>query len=220
MTQRLGISWMASYTALGLGQLRLAQGQMEEASGLLEEAVTLAGQAGDLQALRWAHTALAERDLLAGEPAQARARLEPLLDRPGQQEGVVTYLLPYLAWATLDLGQEAQADELLDQCLARATDELIRLAQVDALRMRVMQHTRQGRLEDAEQTLETALRLSREMPYPYAEAKLLYAGALLAQAQRKPALARERLLQSQAVLNTLGEGFYLPHVERALAALA
>jgi predicted ATPase/DNA-binding XRE family transcriptional regulator len=219
MTQQLGISWMASYTALGLGQLRLAQGQLEAASGLLEEAVALAAQAGDLQALRWAQTALAERDLLAGKPAEARARLEPLLDRPGQQEGVVTYLLPYLAWANLDLGEEAQADELLNQCLARATDELIRLAQVDALRVRVLQRTRQGRFEDAEHTLEAALRLSREMPYPYAEAKLLYAGGLLARAQSKPDQARERLLRAQAALSVLSEGLYRPHVERGLANL-
>ena len=149
LTQQLGISWVSAYTALGLGQLRLAQGEAGVASALLEESVTLADEAGDLQALRWAQTALAERDLLAGEPAAARDRLQPLLDRPGQQEALVTYLLPYLAWAALDLGDEAQAEELLDQCLMRATDERIRLAQVDALRVRVLQRTRQGRFADA-----------------------------------------------------------------------
>ncbi len=219
MTHQLGISWVSAYTALGLGQLRLAQGDMTSASELLEEAVALGEQAGDLQALRWAQTALAERDLLAGNPAAAHSRLQPLLDRPGQQEGLVTYLLPYLAWATLDLGEESQADELLDQSLARATDEQIRLAQVDALRVSALQRTRQGRFEEAEQTLEAALPLSREMHYPYAEAKLLYAGSLLAQAQSNPDLARERLRQSLAILKTLGEGFYRPHIERALTEL-
>ncbi len=219
MTQQLGISWMTSYTALGLGQLRLAQGEVATASELLEEAVRLAAQAGDLQALRWAQTALAERDLLAGEPGTAHARLEPLLDRPGQQEGVVTYLLPYLAWAALDLGKASEAEELLAQCLSRATNELIRLAQADALRVRVLQHTRQGRYDDAEQTLETALALSREMPYPYAEAKLLYAGGLLAQAENKSDQARERFQRAESAFHALGERLYLPHVERALASL-
>src|SRR5262249_11581906 len=127
--------------------------------------------------------------------------------------------LPYLAWSALDLDEEAHAEDFLSQCLTRATDEHIRLAQVDALRVRVLQQTSQGRFADAEQTLEAALQLSLEMPYPYAEAKVLYAGGLLAHAQSKIEQARERLQQAQAALSARGEGLYLPHVERALAGL-
>ena len=108
MARQLGASWVSPYVALGPGQLRLAQGESDAGGELLEEAVALAEQTGDLQALRWAQTALAERDLLAGQPDAARARLVPLLDRPGQQEGLVTYLLPYLAWASLELGDDGE----------------------------------------------------------------------------------------------------------------
>jgi tetratricopeptide (TPR) repeat protein len=219
MARQLGASWVSPYVALGPGQLRLAQGESDAGGALLEEAVTLAEQTGDLQALRWAQTALAERDLLAGQPDAARARLAPLLDRPGQQEGLVTYLLPYLAWASLELGEDGAAAEQLDECLTRATTENIRLAQVDALRVRVMQAMRRGEFADAEQSMDDGLRLSRELRYPYAEAKLLYIGGLAALAQGNDAAARERLRQAQAALTTLGEGFYLPHVEQALANL-
>ncbi len=47
-----------------------------------------------------------------------------------KQEGLVTYLLPYLAWASLELGDDGAAAEQLDECLTRATTENIRLAQV------------------------------------------------------------------------------------------
>jgi tetratricopeptide (TPR) repeat protein len=219
IARQLGASWVSPYIALGPGLLRLAEGDLENASQLIEEGAALAEQTGDLQALRLAQPSLAERDLLAGQSAAAHARLVPLLDRPGQQEGLVTYLLPYLAWASLDLGHEDEAAEQLGECLDRSRREDIRLAQVDALRVRVIQATQRGEHAAAEQALEDGLRLSRELPYPYAEAKLLYVGGLAAQAAGDNPLARERLLQARAALQALGEGLYLPHVERALALI-
>ncbi len=219
MARQLGASWVSPYVALGPGQLRLAQGNLATRRRTAGGGGGAGRTDGDLQALRWAQTALAERDLLAGQPDAARTRLLPLLDRPGQQEGLVTYLLPYLAWASLDLGEDGAAAEQLDECLTRATTENIRLAQVDALRVRVMRAMRQGAFVDAEQSLDDGLRLSRELRYPYAEAKLLYIGGLAALAQGNDAAARERLRQAQAALQTLGEGCYLPHVEQALASL-
>ena len=52
---------------------------------------------------------LAEHDLRAGRPAEAQARLAPLLDRPGLEELDVTRLLPHLAWAHLELGDVTTA---------------------------------------------------------------------------------------------------------------
>jgi tetratricopeptide (TPR) repeat protein/transcriptional regulator with XRE-family HTH domain len=219
IARQLGASWVSPYIALGPGLLRLAEGDLESASNLIEEGVALAEQTGDLQALRLAQPSLAERDLLAGQPAAAHARLVPLLDRPGQQEGLVTYLLPYLAWASLDLGREDEAAEQLEECLDRSRREDIRLAEVDALRVCVIQATRRGEFAAAEQALEDGLRLSRELPYPYAEAKLLYAGGLAARAAGDDPLTRERLLQARDALRALGEGLYLSHVERALNEL-
>jgi tetratricopeptide (TPR) repeat protein len=219
MAQQLGASWVSPYIALGPGLLRLAEGDLEGARQLIEEGAVLAEQTGDLQALRLAQATLAERDLLAGQPSAAHARLVPLLDRPGQQEGLVTYLLPYLAWASLNLGHEDEAAAQLEECLERSRREDIRLAEVDALRVGVIRATRRGEFAAAEQALEDGLRLSRELPYPYAEAKLLYVGGLAAQASGDTPRSRERLLQARDALRALGEGLYLPHVERALGEL-
>ena len=219
MSLQLGASWVSPYIALGPGQLRLARGELAAGSVLLDEAAALAEQAGDLQALRLAQTALAERDLLAEQPAVARARLTPLLDRPGQQEALVTYLLPYLAWAALDLGREDEAAAHLEECLARATRERIRLAQVEALRIQALLALRRGEFPKAERALDEGLRVSDELPYPYATAKLRYVAGLVAQARHRDAQARESLRQAVDTLRSLGEGLYLPQVEQALASL-
>lgn len=219
VAHQLDASWVSPYVALGPGLLRLAQGDLDTANHLLEDAAALAEHTGDLQALRLAQATLAERDLVAGQPEAALARLVPLLDRPGQQEALVTYLLPYLAWASIEIGQEDEADEQLQECLTRANSEDIRLALVDALRVRVMQMTRRSKFAEAEQSLEEGLLLSRELPYPYAGAKLLFSGSLAARAQGNDDLARERLQQARDALRALGENFYLPHVEQALASI-
>jgi tetratricopeptide (TPR) repeat protein/transcriptional regulator with XRE-family HTH domain len=220
LQRQLGMSWVSAYIALGVGQLQMARGELAPGTDQLETGVALAEQVGDLQALRWAQTVLAERDLLAGKAEAAHARLVPLLDRPGEQEGVVTYLLPYLAWASLDLGRDEEAAEQLQECLTRATGEHIRLAQVEALRVRALAALRRGEIAEAEQALEDGLDIARAIPYPYAEAKLLYTGGLASQAIGDPKRARERLRQALAALKALGEGLYRPHVEQALLGLA
>src|SRR5258706_15502293 len=136
MMHQVGESWVAAYTLLGLGQLRLARGEIATATPALAESIQLAERNGDLQALRWAQCAAAELDLLEGRPGAARDRLVPLLDRPGQQEGLLTHLLPYLARAELDDGDRERAAETLAASLVRARCEDIRLALGAALRRR------------------------------------------------------------------------------------
>ena len=219
MSRQLGASWVSPYIALGPGQLGLARGELAAGSALLDEAATLAEQVGDLQALRLAQTALAERDLLAAQPEAAHARLIPLLDHPGQQEALVTYLLPYLAWAAMELGREDEAAAHLQECLARATREHIRLAQVDALRVQALLDLRRGQFAEAARALHEGITISHELPYPYAEAKLLSVAGLVARARGNLEQASEKLRQSREALQSLGEGLYLPHVERELASL-
>ncbi len=216
MTDQLGVSWVSAYTSLGLGQLCVAEGDWERATALLEESVTLAEHSGDLQALRWAQAALAEYDLLRGRPEAARARLEPLLDRPGQQEGLVTYLLPYLAWACLDAGDIEQARIYIEQCLERASGEHIRLAWVDALRVQALLALRQGDTGAAAEALTQGTALCQEMRYPYGEAKTRYTCALLHTQQNQPEEARTSLQAAQTILEKLGERLYRQQIEQKL----
>ena len=229
LTGELGVSWVSAYTSLGLGQIYLARGEKERGADLLEQSVALAERSGDLQALRWAETALAEHDILEGRPESARARLEPLLDRPGLQEGLVTYLLPYLAWACLDSGDLQQAERYVSQSLERAAGERIRLAWVDALRVQALLRAHRGGgsaappAPHAARAVTAALReaaeLCREMRFPYGEAKVAYTRGMLAWQEGRTQVARQALEEALGILNGLGERQYGERVERLLSEL-
>jgi tetratricopeptide (TPR) repeat protein len=219
LLDQIGPSLARLYPLLILGKLSLAQGQIEAAQAQLQEAIALAERSGNLYGLRAAHSTLAERDLLEGDPATARTRLDPLLDRPGQQEGDVTALLALLAWAYGDLGDERRAEELLAESQARAAPEHMLATLVDTLRVRALLALRHHRWPVAEGALAESLALAQSMSYPYAEAKALYTFGLLHLQRGEPEQARARLEAALTVLNQLGEGLYAAHVERALSAL-
>ena len=215
----IGDSWAGVYAPLGLGQLGLMTGDDETATAQLSEAIRLARGIGDLQALRWAQSALAERELLRGDAAAAADRLLPLLDQPGHQESLVTYLLPYLAWARLELGVVEVAGTLLDEGLRRARAEQLRLALVEALRVRALRDLRRGDHDAAREAIGEVIGLSQVMPYPHAEAKALYTAGLVERAAGRSDAAREHLTAALVILDRLGERLYRPLVESALADL-
>ena len=138
VTRTLVPSWYSAYPLVYLGQLRLAEGEQEKASCYLEEAIALAQPSGDLHALRFAQALLAERDLQDGHPVDAIERLEPLLNRPGLEEQDVTALLPILASAHLELGNDAQAADIAINAVERAGRQRCRPYLVDALRVSAM----------------------------------------------------------------------------------
>jgi len=218
-TRQMDVSWVTMYAALGWGMLCLARGDGDTGERNLAEAVTLGKRSGDLQALRWAESALAEHDLLSGRPAPARERLEPLLDRPGQQEGMVTYLMPYLTWAYLALDDLPRARALHAECIARATSESIRLAHVEALRVGALLAQQENNPGQAIQLCDEAVSLARSISYPYAEAKALYTGGKLFSQQGDVERSREWLLAAQAICARLGERLYAALIEHELTTL-
>lgn len=214
------LAWAASYPLLGLGHLSLGQGQRGMAARQLGEAVTLAERSGDLHVLRSASAALSERDLLEGRPEVARDRLNKLLEREhalGDQGTPV--IMALVAWAHLELGDVAVAQELAAQSAAQAAAEHHRLALIDALRVGGIAATRQRQWEDAERNLSEALSLSQTMQCPYHEARVRYHFGLLEAARGHEVQASAHLVASQTLLRTLGERLYGDHVERALADL-
>jgi ATP/maltotriose-dependent transcriptional regulator MalT len=121
IVREVGQSWVSLYTPLGMGLVRLMQGRREEARQYLEvEAMALAARVGNLYVLRWGAPNAAEGDLLDGRPEAARDRIEPWLDAPGQEEADVTAMLPFLAWAYLDLGEAARAEATAAEGVRRA----------------------------------------------------------------------------------------------------
>lgn len=208
-------SWVSSYALLGAGRLNLASGNFEVAQRDLDDAIARAEAFDELQVLRYAHATLAECELLDGHPASARARLEPLLDRDGQQELYVTMLLPMLAWACHDLGEVARAEQIATESIERARTQTYQLALTDALRVAAiiqigLQHWRRART-----LLDEALQGARAMSHPYATAKALYVAGLLEVAQDEPERARAHFTEALNTCGELGECLYARHIARA-----
>ncbi|HEX8995196.1 MAG TPA: AAA family ATPase [Ktedonobacterales bacterium] len=216
----IGESWAAPYPMMNLGQLCLAEGQELEGVRWLRESLKLAELGNDIQAQRIAQVALAERDLLRGAPLEALRRLEPLFDNSTIDEKDSTALLPMLAWAQLSLGDVPQARASLDVCMRRAEATNVRLVIADALLSRARLSMSQGAWTQADETLEAALVLAREMAYPHLEAKALsLRGTLHMRCGRRPA-ARQAFRAALAIFNELGERYYAPLTATMLQSVA
>lgn len=207
------------YVLGALGLIELAMGELEWGPAHLEQSARVAHDIGDLVPQRFAQNALAEWDLLQGRAAHARERLLSLLDQEHHPETFVALLLPTLAWAAMELGDDEQMDEYLTQGLARARAAQLTFALVDALRVQAMVAIRRGHAVVAAAALEEALAYSHAMPYPYAEAKALYVYGQLHTAEGKLEQAHEKYHQALAICDRLGEGLYRLHIEQALAEL-
>jgi tetratricopeptide (TPR) repeat protein len=207
-------------TVVFRGWLHLGLGAWEEATRDLGEAIALGERSGYLQMLRLAHGALAEIEIRRGRPADARVRLLPLLDRPGLEEEDVTQLLPVLAWAHLELGELGEADAVVRQAIRRARTEGSPLLLADALRVQGLIAIRQGWWEEAERALDEGLALARSMPYPYAEARLLYLDGLFRTHQGEGGPARERLEAARAIFRRLGARKDIEHTEQLVSTLS
>jgi class 3 adenylate cyclase/tetratricopeptide (TPR) repeat protein len=191
----------------------------DEAEALLVQANALAERYDSTEVKRYLADALAERDVLAGHAERARERLLPLLDHPTQRELPVAPLLVLLAWADHALGRRAEAHAELDDALDRARTHNLRPSLARGLVLRAQLAREQSRWSQAADALDESIALCRAMPYPYAEAKALYAYGQLYAAKGELEQARERYQAAQAILNQLGERLYTEHVERALAEL-
>ena len=202
------------------GTLSLVEGHWSKATHYLGEALTSAARIGDRQVLRWAAGSMAELEILEGHPDAARDRLVPLLDRQGLEEFDVTLFLPVLAWAYLDLGDQAQADLTVSEAIRRGRAQHLRVVLAGALRVQALIAGRQGRVHEAEAALEEGLTLARAMPYPYAEARLLQAYGSLHTERGTPEPARVYLEAALAIFQHLGARKDVERTTHLLTALA
>lgn len=212
-------SWYAPYPRLFLARLQLRAGDWDAAASAGHAALALAERGGDLQAVRWTAQGLAELAVRQGSPTEAVTRLAPLLDRAGLEECDVTGLLPVLAWARLDLGEADEASALVEQALARARREGLRLVVAEALLAGARVALRRGDEDAAGRGVEAGLALARAMPHPYVEALLLHLDGERRALRGEGERARGRLQRARAILRRLGARRDAAETERVLAAL-
>ena len=216
--RQMSTSWEYPYALGCSGWLKLLEGAWDEAAQDLEQATAIAARSDDLQCLRCSQSLLAERDLLEGRPAVARARLIPLVDRPGMgEEWGVMWVLPILAWAHLELGEVNEAERCATQAIRRARAQGLRHSLVESLRVLAMIATRGGAWDAAERSLREGLSLSREIGYPYGEARLLLVYGELRTRTSLVEPARERLEAALAIFQRLGARKDVERTERLLA---
>jgi tetratricopeptide (TPR) repeat protein len=223
LTDQVGLVQGQDYAVprLELGRLRLAEGAWEEGSRYLEASLAPYAESSNVTMRRVAQGQLAERDVLAGNPAAACARLIPELDRPRLEERMVTqYILPVLAWAQLEAGEVEQAGATVADAVRRGRTGHCRLGLVRALRVQALVLLARERWDEAEQSLEEGLELARSMPYPHGEGRLLQVYGQLHSRKGELVQARERLEAAVAIFRRLGACKDVEWAERDLAALA
>lgn len=209
-----GLTYGAGMPLALLGRLDLAEGRTEEGLSALGEVLQLSEGSTASGIRPWTLQALAEHDLLAGEPEAARRRLEPVFAADGSRESA---LPATLAWALLELGAHDRALRVIEATVVLARVRRLRLVLMEALPVLVRVLLSTGRLEEATQAADEALALARALPYPYAEAKALFAQGLVYASGGKPEQAGDYYTAAVAILGQLGEGMYRPVIERALA---
>jgi tetratricopeptide (TPR) repeat protein/transcriptional regulator with XRE-family HTH domain len=219
LSHQIEMSYLPAFALLVLGLRHYGEGNWKEAVQYLNESSDIAKENGDLQVLRLAQAPLAECDLLEGRPEAARARLVPLLDRPGLEERDVTLLLPRLAWAYLDLEDSPQAETLIEHAVRRARAGSLRLSLVEALRVRAMVAAHQHRWAVAYAALVEAETLSDTIGYAYGKARALVEHGLLEIKQGEFSMAHELLREALAIFERLGTKKDSERTERSLIQL-
>lgn len=198
----------AAYAVAWLGRLSLAKGRWERADHELRRGCALATESGDTQSAILAYCAWAERELVHGEPEEARMRLEPLLAGGEYRMSDVTEVLALLGWAHLELGEERQSDTLIAASVMRASATGLQCVLADALRVQALAAARAGSWQEAQEGIARALSLARGLPYPYAEAKTLAVFGELLLRHGEVERGREQLAAAHTILSQLGEHMY------------
>jgi hypothetical protein len=112
-----------------------------------------------------------------------------------------------------------QAEDVVERALTRVRAGHDRIGLVELLRVQALLLIKQGRWAQAHCALEEGLTLTRRMPYPHIEGRLLHVYGLLHVAKGEPGPARAQLELALAILRRLGARKDAERVEQALTDL-
>ncbi len=132
---------------------------------------------------------------------------------------VTQYVLPALAWAQLEAGQIERAAMTVCGAIERARRGTCRLALAQLLRVQALMLLRQGCWDEAAQALVEGLALTRSMPYPHGEGRLLEVYSRLHLARGDTAAARACLEAALTIFRWLGARADIESAEQLLASL-
>jgi len=186
------------------------QGEWQQARSYLE---------GSLQAARSMHVVLIERvalaylaelDVLEGRPQDAVTRLHPVTAghaAPVTEDLTWSYavaLLSVLAAAHLELGDLQRARAYAGRAVAEARRIDAWVQGIRALEVQGMVQAREGHHDLARAAYEEGLNRARVMPFPYGQARLLYAHGLLDHQKADKTAAQAKFADALAIFENLG----------------
>jgi tetratricopeptide (TPR) repeat protein len=211
IAQEMGINALSASLPVLRGRLYLAEGRPSDAARVIAEGLALGEP--DAQTMYDAQSALAERELLSGRPEAARDRVLPLVKGANPQVPDAVAVLPFLAWAHLELGEVERATSIVAEAIQLLRAMGMRVMLVNALRIKAMVAQRQGDHGTAETTLAEAVALADDISYPYAKAQALVVWARLAPEDEA---SQERLREAYTIFTRLGASADAARSERAL----
>lgn len=197
-----------------LAELALYSGDREDAAGYLQESTTVAVHLGLTSHIREVQTLLAEQDLLDGNPQSALERFRSVLDSPGWEEHP-TFLVSFAA-ACVEAGDLRGAQDAVIKAVGVATQQRLPVILVDAHRVQAAIAREHGAWDDAESHIELAISQSRDIAYPWGEARALYDDGVLRMRRGDNAGARESLRAAAGIFERLGARPYRMRADRLI----
>ncbi len=199
----IGPSALMIRAAVIVGRSLIWEDRLEDARSYLESSVETSRAMQAHTSERAALTELADLDLLEGHPDAALNRLLPLLKEELSWEYVVT-LFSTLAAVYLELGDLQSARPHAQRAVAEARRTAAWAHGVRALEICARVEALGGDPGAARAGLAEGLQRARDMPFPYAEARLLDADARLDQREGDMAPAEKKRSAALAIFERLG----------------
>ena len=209
-----------------LAPVLIWHGAWDQAREYLDGCLRSARSLRIVEVERLALAYLAELDVFDGRPRDALTRLQPVTagrPAPATEDLAWSYavhLLSVLAGAQLELGDLPRARAYAQ----RAVNQVRRMGTwvqgIRALEVHGMIETRDGHYDLALAAYTEGLRRAEAMPFPYGQARLLHAHALLDRQQLNHAAARAKFAQALAILENLGAGQDAARVRQAMAIIS
>jgi tetratricopeptide (TPR) repeat protein len=219
IARRLGVSRSSEAISLA-AMLRLLKGEVESATRELDECVKSGKQRKDSDLVVSAQEFLARWDLLMHRPAEARRRMEDVLNDPDIEEQFRLMPRSLLATALARVGELDQANELVDVGLAEARRSNFPPALSQWSMAMGNVRACQSRWDDARAAFHEACTVTHSGGAIFFEALALHDFALMEVLAGDHAAARARFEEELQQLRSMGAVPLIELTEQELAHLA
>jgi transcriptional regulator with XRE-family HTH domain/tetratricopeptide (TPR) repeat protein len=215
-SRSLDAAWYRGFVQLGLGAIELAEGNWAAVDQQLAACLVENPRFGHHNRREHAQRLLAQRDVLASQPAAALARLEEVVAVEGDLHAGT---LALKAWAWLEMGKLVPAAQAAAKAVELASERGNRLDLVEALLVHGRIAGAAGDPTTASRRLDEGLSLAQAMGFPYAEGRVRLARAEYEVRMRQTQTGYADLEAAMTIFRRLGAQPYLQQAVNLAAAV-